>query len=343
MFRRNEKDERSVMMKKYLPYILPLIVILLSSCRSNRIYFEEKGVLFNRNYTLLYQSPRRLTALIDAEMETLNNSLNAYNPSSIVAKINRNEPTDVDEHFAAVVEKAKIISKVTGGIFDITCFPLVLLWSGAYENTEIIPTLAVDSIRRFVGYRKIHFEGNRLIKDDPRMQITLTALAKGYVADHLAKLLEENKVRNYKIDIGGVIVTSGIDTEGNPWHITIRKPETMDERTFNIEQVIRLKKKGGIATAGNFHSYYIKEGKKHAHTINPLTGYPAEQNILSCTIIADDSMTSDGLSVAFTALNDREAARIGDSLPGVEYFLIYTDEDGNHKIKSSEGMKEYLV
>lgn len=329
-------------MKKLPSYLLPLIILLLSSCRNNQIYFEERGVIFNRNYTLLYQSPHRLTALIDSEMEALNNSLNAYNPSSIVAKINRNEPVNTDEHFASVVERARVISEETGGIFDITCFPLVLLWWEAYENTNNTPAYKVDSILQFVGYRKIRVEGKQLIKDDPRTQITLTALARGYVADRLAGLLEENKVSNYKIDIGGVIVTCGTDAEENPWRITIHKPGTADEYTYNIEQVIQLKKKGGIATAGNFHAYYIKDGRKHLHMINPLTGYPAEQNILSCTVIADDSMTSDGLAVAFTALNDREASRIGDYL-GVEYFLIYTDEEGNYKTKHSEGMKEYLV
>jgi len=330
-------------MKRLLPYIISGIIFLFLSCSDNNPYYEEKGVLFNRNYSLLYQAPKQLTALIDAEMESLNNSLNAYNPSSIVAKINRNEPVEVDKHFITVVEKATIISEETGGIFDITCFPLVLLWSGEYENPQNVPVHVIDSIRQFVGYKKIQLKGGELKKEDPRIQLTLTSLAKGYTADRLAQLLENNKVKNYKIDIGGVIVTRGVDPEGNPWRITIRKPETTEERTFNIEQVIQLKKKGGVATAGNFHTYYIKEGRKHAHTINPLTGYPAEQNILSCTIIADDSMTSDGLSIAFTAFNDKEASRIGDALPNVEYLLIYTDEEGNYKTKYSEGMRKYLL
>lgn len=330
-------------MKRFLTYTLLGILALLSSCSMDKTYFEEKGVIYNRNYALLYQAPKQLTALIDAEMESLNNSLNAYNPSSIVARINRNEPVEVDAHFITVVEKARIISEETGGIFDITCFPLVLLWSGEYENQENVPVSVVDSIRQFVGYKKIQLKGGQLKKEDPRIQLTLTSLAKGYTADRLAQLLEDNHVKNYKIDIGGVIVTRGVDPKGKPWQVTIRKPETTEERIFNIEQVIQLKKKGGVATAGNFHTYYIKEGRKYAHTINPLTGYPAEQNILSSTIIADDSMTSDGLSTAFTALNDKEASRIGDALPNVEYFLIYTDEEGNYKTKYSEGMRKYLL
>lgn len=330
-------------MKRFLSYTLLGVIALLSSCSNNTVYIEEKGVIFNRNYAIQYQADQSLTPLIDAEMHALNNSLNAYNPSSIVAKINRNEPVEVDEHFITIVERAKVISEETGGIFDITCFPLVLLWSGEYENTEKIPAQVVDSIKQFVGYQKIRLEGKQLIKEDPRIQLTLTSLAKGYTADRLAKLLEDHKVKNYKIDIGGVIVTRGVDPEGKAWRITIRKPETTEERTFNIEQTIQIKKKGGIATAGNFHNYYIKEGRKHSHTINPITGYPAEQNILSSTIIADDSMTSDGLSTAFTALNDQEASRIGDTLPGVEYLLIYTDEEGNYKTKYSEGMRKYLL
>lgn len=323
--------------------LIPLLIatVLLSSCQKPASYFREGGVIYNRSYSLQYQAPRLLTKQIDAELQLLNNSLNAYNPSSTVARVNRNVPVEVDDDFIAVFNKAIEMSEHTEGIFDMTCLPLVLLWRDAYEETKSIPPSVVDSVKKYVGYQKVRLEGRKVIKDDPRIELTLTALAKGYTADRLANLMEENGVKNYMLDIGGAVVAKGVDPYGKSWSVTISKPEETDDRTISIEEVIQIHKKGGVATAGDFHNYYIKDGRKYAHTINPITGYPAEQNILSSTIIAENSMTSDGLSTALTAMNVKDASRIGDQL-GINYFFIYTDEEGHYRVTYSQGMKKWL-
>ena len=105
---------------------------------------------------------------------------------------------------------------------------------------------------------------------------------------------------------------------------------------------MQLNKAGAIATSGNYRNFYIKEGKKYAHTIDPRTGYPAEQQILSATIVADHCITADAYATAFMTLGLERVRALAPTIPGIEYYLIYVDEAGRHRIEYSEGMKPFL-
>ena len=129
----------------------------------------------------------------------------------------------------------------------------------------------------------------------------------------------------------------------NCWRIGINKPEDDSTGIRNdIEEVVQLCKKGGVATSGNYRNYYVKDGKKYAHTIDPRTGYPSEQNILSATIVADDCITADAYATAFMAMGLEKARQAAKNIPDIEYYVIYSDENGKHQIEYSEGMLQYL-
>lgn len=100
--------------------------------------------------------------------------------------------------------------------------------------------------------------------------------------------------------------------------------------------------KRGVATSGDYRNFYIKDGKKYAHTINPATGYPAGQNILSATIVAEDCMTADAYATTFMVLGVEKAKLLAQSIPQIEYFIIYADNNGQQKVTYSKGMLEYL-
>lgn len=331
---------------KTIPVIILLSLLLLTvGCRDKTPYFTESGVLMNREYVLQYQSETRLMEPIDSLLNLCNNSLSVYNPHSILSRVNENEDVVVDEWFIDVFNKGVELSEMTGGIFDVTCLPLVRFWlnGGGFADFENISQHTVDSIRQIVGYNKIRIENGRVIKDDPRIIITLTAMVRGYTCDKIAALLEEHKVKNYMLNIGGAVVAKGVDKDGEPWQQAIRRPEeTPDNRTVNMQELILIQQKGALATSGDFQNYYVRNGKKYAYTINPLTGYPSEQNILSTTILARDGATSEGLSTAFSIMGLEDAVRLGDSLPGLEYFLIYTDEQGRLQVQASAGMHKQL-
>lgn len=331
-------------MKKSTGLFWGLSLLLFLSCNRNSPYHEESGAVFNTIYHIRYQAPKLLTEQIDAGLDSVGMSLNPFNPNSIIAKINKNEAVEVDAHFRTVFNKAMEISRRSNGFFDITSAPLLNAWGfGAAKIDSVTPQM-IDSFRLFVGYEKVRLEGNRIVKKDPRVQLNCSAIAKGYACDVVAAMLERHGVENYMVEIGGEVTVKGVNEIGRGWSIGIRKPEKVPTNTaVTVNEIVRLNKKGGIATSGDYQNFYMKDGKRFAHTINPLTGYPAEQNILSCTIVAEDCMTADGYATALMALGMEEAVRIAGTLNEIDYYLIYVDKDGNHKINYSNGMTKYLT
>lgn len=324
-------------------FFLACLQIGLTGCNKKGEYIEETGSVFHTLYKIKYQSPKLLTNEIDSEFQKFNLSLNPFNPNSIIAKVNRNEDVEVDEWFTEVFNKSVEVSKKTNGMFDITSAPLINLWGFGFSKMDSVTPQMVDSIRQFVGYQKIKLNNKRIIKEDPRLLLNCSAIAKGYACDVIARLLERNGVENYMVDIGGEVAMKGMNQEGECWRIGINKPEDDTTGMKNeIEEIIKLCKKGGVATSGNYRNYYIKDGKKYAHTINPHTGYPSEQSILSATIVADNCMTADAYATAFMALGVDSARQVAASIPEIEYLIIYADENGNHKIEYSKGMLQYL-
>lgn len=319
------------------------LILLLNSCSPKKQYFEESGTVFHTLYHIKYESSQLLTDKIDAELQQFNLSLNPFNPNSIIAKVNNNEDVTTDPWFEEVFTRAMEVSKNTDGVFDITCAPLINLWGFGFSKKDSVTPQIIDSLKSFVGYQKVRLEGNRVIKDDPRILLNCSAIAKGYASDVIARLLEREGVSNYMVEIGGEVAMSGVNPKGDCWKIGINKPEDDTSGMVNdIEEVVQLCKKGGIATSGNYRNYYIKDGKKYAHTIDPRTGYPSEQSILSVTIVAEDCMTADAYATAFMALGLERAREVAARVPGIDYFIIYADENGNNQFDFSAGMSQYM-
>jgi thiamine biosynthesis lipoprotein len=318
---------------------------LCVSCISQRgLYYEERGSVFHTLYCIKYQSPEILTAKIDAGLQAFNLSMNPFNPNSIISKVNRNEDVEVDDMFVTVFNKAMEVSENSGGVFDVTVAPLINLWGFGFERGDSVSQQNIDSIKAFVGYRKVRLDGRKVIKDDPRVRLNFSAIAKGYASDVIAALLEREGVENYMVEIGGEVVAKGINPNGNCWHIGITKPED-DAPGIQDEYAatFALCNKSGFATSGNYRNFYIKDGKKYAHTIDPRTGYPSEQSILSATIIAADCMTADAYATAFMAMGVEPAIAMAEKIPEIKYYIIYPDDTtGGYAVKFSEGINAML-
>ena len=289
-----------------------LWILMFTACTKQKQYFEESGSVFHTIYHIKYEGSEILTEKIDAEFQKFNLSLNPFNPNSIISKVNRNEAVEADDWFIEVFNKAKEVSDHSEGIFDITCAPLVNLWGFGFSKMDSVTPQMIDSIKQFVGYQKVRLDGRKVVKDDSRILLNCSAIAKGYASDVIARLLEREGIENYMVEIGGEVTMKGVNQNGKCWRIGINKPEDDSTGIKNdIEEVVQLCKKGGVATSGNYRNYYVKDGKKYAHTIDPRTGYPSEQSILSATIVAEDCITADAYATAFMAMGlekAREAA-----------------------------------
>ncbi|MDR2120202.1 MAG: FAD:protein FMN transferase [Tannerella sp.] len=315
----------------------------MMSCGGQTYYYEETGNVFHTYYRIKYRSERILTNEIETELRAFDLSLNPFNPNSTVAKVNRNEDTEVDAWFASVFTKAMEVSEKSGGLFDVTAAPLINVWGFGFERKDSVTPHVLDSLKTFVGYRKVRLEGNRVVKDDPRLMLNFSAIAKGYACDVVAAALEREGVKDYMIDIGGEVAVAGLNPHGECWRIGINTPEEGAPATEDhLSEIVRLCRKCGMATSGNYRNFYVKDGKRYAHTINPSTGYPSENTILSATIVAPDCMTADAYATAFMVMGAEDARRMAEGIPEIAYYIICTGADGNDEVLYSATMEEMI-
>jgi len=300
------------------------------ACNNSVPFHEDSGSIFHTLYIIKYQSPTILSTKIDAEFQKFSLSLNPFNPNSLISKVNRNEHVEVDDWFITVFNKAQEVSERSEGAFDCTVSPLINLWGFGFRNADSVTQQKIDSIKEFVGYSKIRLDGRKVLKDDPRVELNFSAIAKGFAADVIAALLQREGVDNYMINIGGEVAVAGKNPKGGCWNIGINRPED-DSTSLNnniMDKTIHLCNKSGLASSGNYRNFYILNGKKYSHTIDTHTGYPSQKDILSATIIAPDCMTADAYATAFMAMGIDRACRMADSIPEIDYFLISEDEKG---------------
>lgn len=323
--------------------IVSLMCFLYSSCTDKKQYYFSKGNIFKTSYHIKYEHTIQLDKEIKDELNRFDLSLNPFNKESVIYKINNNQNFIPDDLFLTVIQKANDVSERTNGAFDITCAPLINLWGFGFNKIDSISPQIIDSLKNYVGYKKIHYRNNRIEKDDPGIQINASAIAKGYACDVIGNLLESYGINNYMVEIGGEIKMKGKNPKQTCWKIELTKP--IDDNTgiqSERQEVIQICN-GALATSGNYRNYYIKNGKKYAHTIDPITGYPAEQNILSATVIAPECIIADAYATAFMVLGLEKASQLGDSLPELAYYFVYCDDQGNYQVKYSDNMKQFIV
>ena len=244
----------------------------------------------------------------------------------------------MDEMFAEVFNRAMEISKETDGAFDITVAPLVNAWGFGFKNGEHPTAHTIDSLLATIGYQRVALVGSKVVKKDRRTMLDCSSIAKGYGCDRVAQLLRDKGISNFMVEIGGEVVTQGINPERLPWKIGVTKPIDDSLNTNNqIQTVLNVTDKA-MATSGNYRNFYYKNGKKYAHTIDPKTGYPVQHNILSATVLAADCTTADAYATAFMVLGMERSQAILQKHPELMAYFIYTDHKGNNAVWFTKGL-----
>ena len=309
-------------------------------------YVKNTGKVHGTYYSATYQQPKGidLQEKLEQRMREFEMSLSTFNKESIISRINQNDNSvETDYYFETMYAMAKEVSERTDGSFDITVAPLVNAWGFGFGNRERNKTPDIESILPYIGYNKIRLENHRLAKDDERIMLDASAIAKGYSSDVMAQLLEENGCKNYMIEIGGEVKCKGLNPKGEKWKIGINKPIDDEINTKNEIQVVVGISNAGLATSGNYRQFYYLDDKKYSHTIDPRTGYPVNHNLLSVTVIAPTCMQADAYATAFMVLGKDKAIQICESIPDMDCFLIYSDENGNDATIYSKGFEQYLL
>lgn len=323
--------------------IIPFLAATILIIKKQKPFQYDEGTVFGTIYHFTYQSDENLKEEIEAELKKFDHSLSPFNDSSIISRINKNEELVTDSFFQVCFKRSMEISKETNGAFDITIAPIANAWGFGFKKGAFPDSVMIDSLRQFTGYDKVSIVDGKVVKQDPRIMLSCSAVAKGYSVDVVAQLLERKGIKNYMVDIGGEVVVKGENPKRSEWRIGINKPVD-DSLSVNQEIQTVLKVTDlGMATSGNYRNFYYKDGKKYAHTIDPRTGYPVQHNVLSTTVIAKDCMSADAYATAFMVMGLKEAEKFANAHPEIDVYFIYTDEEGNLKTYFTEGMKKYIV
>ena len=320
-----ERQKKKLMWQ--IPFLILLIVgtVLIVRQQQSLPYQQSSDFIFGTAYKIVYQHDKDLSKEIREELMKVDYSLSPFNEKSVITAVNQNRDVVLDTLFLDVFTKAMEISRETDGAFDITVAPLVNAWGFGFKNETRPTPRQVDSLLQIVGYKKVRLEDNKIIKQDRRMMLDCSAIAKGYGVDVVARYLRSLGIRNFMVEIGGEVVTSGVNPQRLPWRVGVVKPSEDSLNVNNELQTILNVTDKAMATSGNYRNFYYKNGKRFAHTIDPKTGFPVQHSLLSATVLADECAVADAYATSFMVMGLERAKKLLERHPELMVYLIYDD------------------
>lgn len=323
-------------------YTLLLFLFFFTAIAQNNL-IKIEGFTQGTTYHISYydKKNRNFKAEIEKILMDFDYSVSTYNPNSIISKINTNQTVDVDDYFITCFKKAKKIWKQTEGAFDPTVQPLVSYWGFWKNKREKIDPKKIDSILKFVDFKLIKLKGHKIIKKDPRVSLDFNAFAQGYSVDVISNFLKKKKCKSFIVEIGGEVYAKSKKENGDFWKIGIEEPIDNSTSSNPLKAIIKLKNKA-IATSGNYRKYFEENGIKYAHHIDPKTGYPTKNNLLSATILSKNGITSDATATGILVMGLEKAKLFLAKNKKIKAYLIYSDEIGNFTIYKSSQINKWL-
>lgn len=327
-----------------IAFIIALVVI------TNTLFSQKKLIKFEgpaqgSTYHISYYDSlnRDFQADIEKILYDFDLSLSTYIPNSIISKINSNQKNvKVDKYFIACFNKAKEIWKNTNGAFDPTVYPLVNAWGFGPGKKQKIEQHRIDSILNFVGFDLIELKGNKVVKKDPRVSLDFNAFAQGYSVDVVSDFLKSKGIASFLVEIGGELYAYGKKPNGDNWTVGIEKPIDNSESANPIKVYAKLNDLA-IATSGNYRKFIIVDGVKYAHHIDPKTGYPTKNNLLSASVFAKECISSDANATGILVMGLEKAKEFLKAHPELNAYLIYSDEKGDYRVFQTSGVDQLLI
>jgi thiamine biosynthesis lipoprotein len=268
---------------------------------------------------------------IDVRLKMINRRMSVFSHKSEISRFNRareNEWVDISEDFSRVVRKAEQIYRLTGGSWDGTVKPLLELWNfGTGEKTGKIPSRKkIEKALQRTGFDKVVVSEKGLLKKGERVELDLGSIAKGFGVDAVSGLLQESGFTRYLVEIGGEVFASGRNAKGDKWRIGISDPSgtAADSSPYRI---VSLKDKA-LATSGTYRNFVQINGRTFSHIIDPRTGRPVDNRVVSASVAADDCTFADGLATALMVMDIDKGIELVNRLENTECMIIKKDESG---------------
>jgi len=330
-------------MRIYFPFYI-LFILFFISCGTDKPaqYRKIAGFTQGTTFHITYQdkADKDLSGQVDSIFKAFDLTFSEYIPNSIVSRINQNDSTVLlDDMFIEVYNKSIEINKETNGALDLTVGPLVNAWGFGPEKKAKIDSSKIDSLLQFVGMQKIRLEGRKLIKDLPGIKIDVNSIAQGYCVDVVYRYFEALGIENFMVEIGGEVRTKGKNPKGELWRIGVDKPVEGNNVAGEALQTIILLDNKSVTTSGNYRKFFEENGRKYSHIIDPHTGYPYKNNLLSVTVIAKDGLTADGYDTPLMVLGLEGARAMLKLHPELEAYMIYSDLNGQFKVEYTKGIQ----
>ena len=324
-----------------LPVIAISAVIGLSACQQPPDYNDLSGETMGTSYHISYQLPKgadevAIQAAIDARLQQINDSMSTYQDDATISKFNRlakNTPITIDADFSHVLEVSRQVYQQSDGAFDPTVMPLIDTWgfgsTMTVERLQSPPSAAeIAKALALVDFEGVIQKDNTIYKTKDGIGLDFSAVAKGYGVDVIADVLKNSyQIRNYMVEIGGEVASSGVSAQQQPWQIAIDAPiegSTVSERQTiaAIRQPINNDNKMHLATSGNYRNSIIFDGKHYSHTIDPTTGEPIVGGAPSVTVAADSVALADAWATALTAMPYAKALATAEKQNIAALFVI---------------------
>ncbi|MCI1778915.1 MAG: FAD:protein FMN transferase [Bacteroidales bacterium] len=341
-------------MSKYTNYIALITIALIAfSCsKKDKRYITEDGFAQGSTYHIIYRVPdscdlstfkRKVEDSLAVYFNRISRSISGYDSSSLLSRINRGEDIPLDSIFIDNFNASEKMYKISDGYFDPSAAPLFDIWGFGFTDRGSVSSGQIDSIMKFIGMDKLSLyqrDGKTFLKKEyPGIKLNFNAIAQGYTSDYICRRFRLMGLKNFMIDTGGgELYCSGLNSTGGKWRIGIDKPFTNNQIEGKDIQSVLLSSDNGIATSGNYRKYYIKDGKKYSHEINPKTGRPVEHNLLSATVIAKNSTVADAYATYFMVIGLEKSIEILKEEPDMQALLIYGN-DNNMNVYKTPGLQ----
>lgn len=327
--------------------ILGLLTALVGTACQAKKELRLSGKTMGTTYhikvvTGWFTSETDLRARIDQRLAEINRSMSTYDPDSEISRFNRirktGTPFTPSTDFTAVLRVAAELHRVTEGAWDGTLDPLINLWGfGRKGPAESLPDEdTIQAALSHVGFDRIRMDASgAIVKKDPAVTLDLASIAKGYGVDVIAQLLVENGTSDYLVEIGGEVVAQGRRRDGNPWVVGINRPDKAASAT-DVYKAIPLIDRA-MATSGDYRIFFRDGERTYSHILDPRTGRPVGNGVVSATVVAANCTVADGLATALMVMGPQKGVDLVNRLEGVECLIVVRQSDGRFVDHPSQG------
>jgi FAD:protein FMN transferase len=307
-----------------------LCLILLGSCDQSRqvvISGNTMGTTYTVKIIAVGVDEEHLKTEVETRLQQINNLMSTYIPESELSRFNLSPAGEwfhASPETLSVLRMAADIYQLSEGSFDVTVGPLVNLWGfGPNPGPDQVPAAGlIAETLAGIGFRHLQISEDALRKN-VSLYVDLSAIAKGYAVDELARLLESHDLQHYLVEIGGELRGKGINAQGKPWRVAVELPASHQRMPFRVVELDGM----AMATSGDYRNYFEREGVRYSHTIDPATGYPITHNLASVTVLASSTALADGLATAINVMGAERGLALAEA-QALAVFVILKQENG---------------